>query len=257
MVNIMGSIKACEILASLTLFADDRQREALMRFFRTGPGQYGEGDKFLGLKVPVTRNIVKEAKGKVDFDEVSKLLDSEWHEARLAGLLLLVEMMKKATPGPKESPIKGAEERGRIAQFYLNHARKANNWDLVDVTCHKILGPYLLYPQTDGNLPDSHILDRLAESENLWEQRIGIVSTLALIRVGRFDETLRIASKLLSHTHDLIHKAVGWMLREVGKKSQETLLQYLDSEVHRMPRTTLRYAIERFAEEERQYWLHR
>ena len=253
----MNNIKASEILASLYLFADDRQRDALMRFFRTGPGQYGEGDKFLGLKVPVTRNIVKEAKGKVDFDEISKLLDSEWHEARLAGLLLLVEMMKKATPGTKESPMKGAEERGRIAQFYLNHARKANNWDLVDVTCHKIMGPYLLYPQSDGRLPDSHILDHLAESDNLWEQRIGIVSTLAFIRAGRFDETLRIASKLLSHPHDLIHKAVGWMLREVGKKSQETLLQYLDIEVHRMPRTTLRYAIERFAEDERQYWLHR
>ena len=166
-------------------------------------------------------------------------------------------MIKSVTPRRKDSPLKGAEERERIAQFYLEHARKANNWDLVDLSCPQIVGTYLLYPKIDGNLPDSAILDRLAESDNLWEQRISIVSTFALIRAGRFDETLRIASKLLSHPHDLIHKSVGWMLREVGKKSQETLLQYLNREVHRMPRTALRYAIERFPEHERQYWLHR
>lgn len=253
----MSNVKASEVLASLALFADDKQREILMRFFKTGPGQYGEGDKFFGIKVPVTRQIVKEARGKIDFNEIDKLLDSEWHEARLAGFLLLVEMIKSVTPRRKDSPLKGAEERERIAQFYLEHARKANNWDLVDLSCPQIVGTYLLYPKIDGNLPDSAILDRLAESDNLWEQRISIVSTFALIRAGRFDETLRIASKLLSHPHDLIHKSVGWMLREVGKKSQETLLQYLNREVHRMPRTALRYAIERFHEHERQYWLHR
>lgn len=250
-------LKSEDIESALLEQADEEQRKVLCRFFKTGKGEYGEGDKFIGLKVPITRQVVKLAKRQVKLDEIEKLLLSQWHEVRLAGLLLLVEEMKAATPKKRDTPLSGAERRKELTDFFLAHARQANNWDLVDLSCEYILGTALLYPGPDGRMPDRSILDRLAVSDNLWEQRISIVSTLTLIRANQFDDTLRIAGKLISHRHDLIHKAVGWMLREVGKRDKPLLEDFLEKHYNRMSRTTLRYAIERFPEHERRQWLKR
>lgn len=248
---------ASEILEVLSSMACDEQRRVLMRFFKTGPGEYGEGDEFFGIKVPQTRAVVKEARGTVPFAEIERLLYSRWHEARLCGFLLLVEEMKAATPRRRDPDSHGAERRQEIAAFYLRHARQANNWDLVDLSCSYIIGVWLLHQAPGGNMPDRGLLDRLAESSDLWEQRIAIVSTAALIRAGEYADTLRIATRLLGHDHDLIHKAVGWMLREVGKRDADLLRTYLDANLRRMHRTTLRYAIERLPAPERQAWLRR
>ena len=165
--------------------------------------------------------------------------------------------MKAALPEARQVQTAKAERREEIAQFYLRHAHKANNWDLVDMTCPKILGYWLLYPQADGTMPDRGILDRLAESDNLWEQRIAMVTNWMLIRHGQLEDALRIADRLLAHPHDLIHKAVGWMLREVGKENMAVLEDYLEQRYSQMSRTTLRYAIEKMAEPQRQAWLRR
>ncbi|MDE6534806.1 MAG: DNA alkylation repair protein [Muribaculaceae bacterium] len=235
---------------------DEEQREHLMRFFKTGPGQYGEGDMFLGLKVPVTRAIVRKVHKRVELEDLQQLLDSEWHEVRLCGLLILVEMMKANLPKRSDD----AEELSRkkscreaIAKFYLANARQANNWDLVDLSCQYILGPYLRLDKS-GNFD---LLMKLAESDNLWEQRISIVTTLDFIRNGITEPTLILADKLIGHHHDLIHKAIGWTLREVGKKNESVLIGFLETHYMEMPRTALRYAIERLPEPTRQYWLHR
>lgn len=248
-------IKANEILSTMMSMGDERQRGILMRFFKTGKGEYGEGDNFLGIKVPDTRIVVKEARLSVPFDEIEKLLKSEWHEVRLCGFLLLVEEMKAALPKARQAATANAQCREEIAQFYLRHARMANNWDLVDMSCPKILGKWLLYPQADGNMPDRSVLYRLAESSNLWEQRIAMVTCWMLIRADQFDDTLRLATLLLNHPHDLIHKAVGWMLREVGKRDMATLEDFLSEHLHQMHRTTLRYAIEKMSEGKRKFYL--
>ena len=250
-------VTAAEILSELMAEGSEAQAAQLRRFFKCGPGEYGEGDRFLGLKNPQTRAIVRLVRREVPLAEIEKLLYSEWHEARLFGFLLLVEEMKAALPKKRDLPVWGAERREELATFYLKHARQANNWDLGDLSCPKILGEWLVYPGSDGELPSTDILDRLAGSGNLWEQRITIVTTWRLIRDGRFDETLRLARCFLSHPHDLIHKATGWMLREVGKKNEEVLVAFLEENYARMPRTALRYAIERMSEPDRQYWLTR
>lgn len=244
---------AKDIIDTMLPMRNEEQRQILQRFFKTGKGQYGEGDKFLGLKVPQTRIVVKEAKLDVPLPEIKTLLYSEWHEIRLCGFLLLVEEMKAALP--KRGGIGQSDRRKETADFYLMHARQANNWDLVDLSCSYILGKFLLYPLPDGSMPDRNILDTLSESENLWEQRISIVSTAALIKEGEFCDTLRIAEKLLRHPHDLIHKAVGWMLREVGKKDISILRDFLSLHHNTMPRTALRYAIEKMEPEEKKKWM--
>lgn len=246
-----------EILGILESMADERQAANLMRFFKTGKGSYGEGDRFLGLKCPQTRMIVREARGDVPYEEIEKLLASEWHEARFAGFMLLVEEMKSALPKKRDPLTAHAAERDGIAAFYLRHARRANNWDLVDMTCPKILGEWLLYPSANGALPDRDILDRLVESDNLWEQRIGIVTTWRLIKEGQIDDTLRLAVKLLGHPHDLINKATGWMLREVGKKDIDVLTDFLGVHCREMSRTTLRYSIEKMSPADRRHWLEK
>lgn len=246
-------ITALDIEECLLAERSEKQRKILCRFFKTGKGEYGEGDEFLGLRAPQTHLVVKEARGEVPFEEIEKLLYSRWHEARLAGFLLLVEEMKLALPKKSDRDNSKTIRRRQIADFYLRHTKQANNWDLVDMSCPKILGYYLLH-----SLPaDYSVLYRLAQSDNLWEQRIGIVTNWMLIRNGIFTPTLEIADMLLGHPHDLIHKAVGWMLREVGKRDKETLLSYLEQNYHRMSRTTLRYAIEKLPEGERQLWLKR
>lgn len=250
-------ITAEDIYCTLEQMGDERQARNLSRFFKTGKGDYGEGDRFLGLKCPQTRMVVREARLDVPFEEIEKLLYSEWHEVRFAGFMLLVEEMKAALPRKRDPQTLHAERRKAVVDFYLRHARQANNWDLVDMTCTKIVGEWLLYPQADGTMPDHGILDRLAASDNLWEQRIGMVTTWRLTRAGQTDDTFRLATKLLHHPHDLMHKAVGWMLREAGKVDKDLLLDYLEEHYREMSRTTLRYAIERLPEPERQYWLKR
>ena len=247
-------VLAKDIEGLLMEMRDDNQRDHLMRFFKTGKGQYGEGDCFLGLKVPQTRAIVKEAKLLVDFGEIERMLYSQWHEVRLCALLLLVEEMKANMPKSKDteaSLIIKAERREEIARFYIKHARQANNWDLVDLSCQYVLGVYIRLSGKENY----SILYNLAKSPDLWEQRIAIVSTLEFIRNGIFEPTIQISELLINHPHDLIHKAIGWMLREIGKRDKAVLLEYLEKNSGRLPRTSLRYAIERFPEPERQHWL--
>lgn len=217
--------------------ADPSQVEGLSRFFKTGPGQYGEGDRFLGIKVPVTRGVVKECWKQTGFDELEECLASEYHEIRLAGLLALVEIYSHAR--------KDMSLRSRCIDFYLSHTDRINNWDLVDLSCYNLLGDWLLDK-------DRSLLYRLAsDGKNIWEQRIGMVSTMAFIRQGQLDDTFAIADLLLNHPHDLIHKAVGWLLREAGKRDMDALRVFLDHRAASMPRTMLRYAIEKFPERER------
>lgn len=234
---------------------DEQQRIILSRFFKTGKGEYGEGDRFLGLKVPQTRAVVREAKLKVTLPEIAELLKSEWHEVRLSGFLLLVEEMSAALPKRGKDTPEQALRRRLILDLYLRNAHRANNWDLVDLSAPYIVGNYLMAPLPDGSLPPTDLLDRLAADTNLWRQRISIVSTATLIRANCFDDTLRIAVKLLPHPHDLIHKATGWMLREVGKRDLPTLLAFLDTHHAAMSRTTLRYAIERLSPAQRHHYL--
>jgi 3-methyladenine DNA glycosylase AlkD len=223
------------IFQELFSVADSAKATFLQAFFKTGKGQYAEGDVLLGIVMPLIRNIVK-ASPSLPFAEIQLLLDSEFHEARLAGLLLLAKQFKKA---------KTDAERKTIYLFYLQNARRANNWDLVDVTCRDVVGLYLLDKR------DRNILYKLAASDNLWEQRMAIVSTWTFIKHRQFDDTLAIAEILLPHKHDLIHKAVGWMLREVGKKDKDTLVEFLDRHYQKMSRTSVRYAIEHFDPDEK------
>lgn len=248
-------IKAEDIIDTLLSMGNERQRENLMRFFKTGKGQYGEGDKFIGIKVPDTRKVVKEARLRVTLDEIRTLLMSEWHEARLCGFLLLVEEMSAALPKGRQEPTANAARREEIALFYLRHTQWANNWDLVDMSCPKILGKWLLYPLADGSMPDRQVLYRLAASHNLWEQRIAMVTCWMLIHADQYYDALHLATILLPHSHDLIHKATGWMLREVGKRDINVLEEYLEEHAAKMHRTTLRYAIEKMSEGKRRYYM--
>lgn len=247
-------VTANDVIGLLEEMRNDEQRVVLMRFFKTGHGQYGEGDQFLGLKVPQTRAIVKEARLLVPPEEIAILVHSPWHEVRLAGFLLLVEEMQAALPKKKDTEAEAAAKavrRGEIATLYLKYACQANNWDLVDLSCEYVLGPYLQLDCSDC-MPT---LMALARSANLWEQRIAIVTTLHFIRSGIFAPTFAIADQLMHHPHDLIHKAMGWMLREVGKRDKPLLVDYLTLNSHVLPRTALRYAIEKFPEPERKAWL--
>ena len=294
------------LLEQMLSHADPSQVPGLARFFKTGPGQYGEGDKFLGIKVPVTRAIVKECwrkvgtpwdgkggaswdgrSGSFDFPELEECICSEYHEVRLAALLTLVEIFKHSKRSldfarddkvghfdqvpplsfrpseardlsfrPSEVPplsFRPSEARGEICiDFYLSHTQFINNWDLVDLSCYPLLGEWLL------DSPDRSLLYNLARNgRTIWEQRIGIVSTMTFIRHGQLDDTFAIADILLHHPHDLIHKAVGWLLREAGKRNKPALEAYLAPRYAVMPRTMLRYAIEKFPEVERQRYLAR
>ena len=223
--------------------ADPSQVEGLSRFFKTGPGEYGEGDKFLGIKVPVTRMVVKECWKEVGFPELEECLMSEYHEVRLAGLLALVGVFSHSK--------RDAVTRDKCVDFYLSHTDKINNWDLVDLSCYPLLGVWLL--DKDRSL----LYDLARNGKTIWEKRIGIVSTMTFIRHGQLEDTFAIADILLKHPHDLIHKAVGWLLREAGKKDKNALVEYLEPRFRSMPRTMLRYSIEKFPEEERKRYLVR
>lgn len=230
------------------MLENPEQRKILMGFFKTGKGQYGEGDEFLGLKVPETRAIVKEY-NQLPLPEVNILLQSQWHEVRLCGFLILVDQYNR----------KGAseEEKAKILQLYLENARQANNWDLVDLSCYKILGRWLV--ESDAPKEEKlKLMDKLANSDNLWEQRISMVSTMAALKNQDTSYTLRYAKHHLGHKHDLMHKAVGWLLREMGKRcGMDELRAFLEENVAKMPRTALRYAIERMDKTEREYWMNK
>jgi 3-methyladenine DNA glycosylase AlkD len=228
------------ILQALHAIANPQKAQFLSRFFKTAKGQYAEGDLMLGIPVPAIRTIVNQSP-PLPLEEIQTILNSQYHEARMAGLLLLVKQFKKA----KEI------ERKEIFNFYLKNTRRVNNWDLVDTSCRDIIGLYL------ADKTDRSILYRLADSDNLWEQRIAIVSTWTFIKNRRYADTLAIAEKLLLHKHDLIHKAVGWMLREVGKKDRQTLENFLEIHSKHMPRTALRYALEHFPPADRAYFMKR
>jgi 3-methyladenine DNA glycosylase AlkD len=225
----------------------------LQRFFKTGKGEYGEGDVFLGISVPEQRKIAKEFKD-ILLSDVENLLNSEIHEKRLIGLLILIEQYKKTIKDEDERALLekefGEKKKEEIFKFYLKKAKenRINNWDLVDLSAHQIVGDYLLDKEKD-------ILYELTKG-NLWEKRISIISTFAFIRNKEFDDSLRISEILLKDEHDLIHKAVGWMLREIGKKDVSILEDFLKKHYKNMPRTMLRYAIEKFDEEKRKRWLN-
>ncbi len=298
---------AKEIIAYMESLQNEEQRRVLMGFFKTGPGEYGEGDEFLGLKVPQTREVVKAAWKDFPLDEVPELLMSKWHEVRLCGLLILVAKFERLTKraaartplectertGTERTPLECTETiktplkctetiktplectetiktprecaeeaiRGRdeILTMYLQYAERANNWDLVDLSVHKILGHWLLLPTNLGDRDYKiKVLDELAQSDNLWKQRMSIVCSWKTSQMGDPSWCLRYAETHLHHPHDLMHKAVGWMLREMGKRvSMDLLREFLRQHAHEMPRTMLRYAIEKMSEQERQYWMKR
>jgi 3-methyladenine DNA glycosylase AlkD len=219
---------------------NQEKAKILLRFFKTGPGEYGEGDIFLGINVPEIRSLAKKWQ-KADNILVEELLGNKYHEVRLLGGLILVDKYEQA---------KDEKEKKAVLSFYLKHRQAFNNWDLVDVTVYKIWGDYLL-----RNRSQRKDLFEFARSANLWERRMAVVATMALIKNNQFGEIFKLTKQLLNDQEDLIHKALGWMLREVGEKDKESLEAFLDKHVLKLPRTTLRYAIEKFSKERRKHYL--
>ena len=234
---------------------DPSQVEGLSRFFKTGKGQYGEGDQFLGIKVPVTREVVKQCWQETSFDDLEACIASEYHEMRLAALLTLVQIFKHAKKNKAllqshcgQRPAISCATQQQCVDFYLAHTQYINNWDLVDLSCYELLGTWLLDK-------DRTLLYNLARNgKTIWEQRIGMVSTMQFLRHGELDDTYAIADIFLAKPqplHDLLQKAVGWLLREAGKRDEQRLKDWLSPRYTTMPRTMLRYAIEKFPEDER------
>lgn len=208
--------------------AKPEKLKILSSFFRTGKGEYAEGDRMLCVSVPEQRQIAKKYYKLINLGDVDKLLANSYHEDRLTGLIILTYQIENA----------GESEQKKIVDFYLKHLDRVNNWDLVDLSCYKILGNYLLDKPRD-------VLYKLARTNHLWSQRVAMVSTYAFIRQGQFTDTLKLAKIFLRHKHDLIHKAVGWMLREVGKRDEKVLRGFLDKYANKMPRVMYRYAVEK------------
>ena len=217
----------------LQALSDAEKREIFPKFFKAGKGEYGEGDRFLGVTVPNIRAIAKLHKD-ISIEEIRELIRSEWHEVRLCALIIMVEKSKK----------KDEALRKELFNLYLSQTKRINNWDLVDLSCRFIIGEYLLDKSRD-------ILYQLAQSPLLWDNRIAIVSTYAFIRKGQLEDTYALSDLMMQHPHDLMHKAIGWMLREAGKRNPERLYDYVMSHRADMPRTMLRYAIEKFSPKER------
>ena len=217
----------------LQALSDAEKREIFPKFFKAGKGEYGEGDRLLGVTVPNIRAIAKLHKD-ISIEEIRDLIQSEWHEVRLCALIIMVEKSKK----------KDEALRKELFNLYLSQTKRINNWDLVDLSCRFIIGEYLLDKSRD-------ILYQLAQSPLLWDNRIAIVSTYAFIRKGQLEDTYALSDLMMQHPHDLMHKAIGWMLREAGKRNPERLYDYVMSHRADMPRTMLRYAIEKFSPKER------
>ncbi len=229
---------AKDIQTALEKASTPEKRDFLPHFFKTGKGGYGEGDKFIGVVVPDIRKIAK-ANKTLSSDELTLLLNNEYHECRMCALFILIEKYKKANQ----------EEKKQMVDFYLAHSHRINNWDLVDLSARDIVGEYLIDKE------DRKILYKLAQSELLWDQRIAVIATFAFIRKNDFSDIIKLSEQLLSHKHDLMHKAVGWMLREAGKRDKNTLIGFLDKHYKNMPRTMLRYSLEKLAPEEKAYYM--
>jgi 3-methyladenine DNA glycosylase AlkD len=269
---------AREIVEYMESLFNENVRQGMLRFFKTGPGDYGEGDEFLGIKSPQVREIVKHVSRGFLLDEVPELLMSRWHEVRLCGFLILVDKFERLATKRLEQDEQAIKKRDEIVTLYLQYAERANNWDLVDLSVYKILGHWLMLPTFLGkdiiskDLKDSkdnyqiltlsesldykiEVLDSLAKSDCLWKQRMSVVCTWYPSHHDDPSWCLRYAEIHLHHPHDLMHKAVGWMLREMGKSYIELLRTFLRQHAHEMPRTMLRYAIEKLPETERKEWL--
>ena len=230
-----------QILEALQFLSSPEKKEFLPYFFKTGKGEYAEGDKFIGVVVPDSRKLVKEYWQKAELSDVQEILKSEFHEMRLVALLILVNKFEKS---------KDKTEQKKLVDFYLKNTKYINNWDLVDLSCYKLLGRYCFENRKDD------ILRELSNSDNMWEKRIAIVATMHHIKKGKsFDLTQELVLNNLNHPHDLMHKANGWLLREIGNKDEEVLLDFLKIHYQNMPRTTLRYAIEKLDEDLRQDFL--
>lgn len=229
-----------DIKQALEILSIPEKAEFFPKFFKTGKGEYGEGDVFIGVTVPDQRSVAKEFYNKISLEELGELLSSKIHEHRLTALLILVYKFEKT---------KDKIGQKQIIDFYLKHTKHINNWDLVDTSCYKILGRYCFENQ------DSKILEKLSDSKNMWEMRMAIVGTMHHIKKGQFELTKNFALKNLKHPHDLMHKANGWLLREMGKMNEKELLDFLKLHYKEMPRTSLRYAIEKLDEELRQDYL--
>ena len=227
------------ITSELQALSNAEKREIFPKFFKAGKGEYGEGDCFLGVTVPNIRAIAKLHKD-ISIEEIRELIQSEWHEVRLCALIIMVEKSKK----------KDEALRKELFNLYLSQTKRINNWDLVDLSCRFIIGEYLLDKSRD-------ILYQLAQSPLLWDNRIAIVSTYAFIRKGQLEDTYALSDLMMHHPHDLMHKAIGWMLREAGKRDSERLYDYVMSHRADMPRTMLRYAIEKFSPIERSILMKR
>ena len=244
-------MKAIDVEKTLKTKANKIKAQLLSRFFKTGKGEYGEGDVFLGITVPEQRLIAKEFMS-IPLEEVQKLLQNPVHECRLTALLILVYKYENLSKKRKTLAIFDDKEvqklKGQVFNFYVKNTKYINNWDLVDVTCHKIVGEYL-YKR------DRKILYRLAKSKNVWEKRIAIISTFYFIQQCDFSDSIKIAEMLLNDKHDLIHKAVGWMLREVGKRDEKVLHDFLKIHIKKISRTALRYSIEKMTDEFRRHYM--
>ena len=272
--------QAQEVIRHMETLGSKEQRDNLMRFFKTAPGEYGYGDEFLGLKVPQTRTVVGTVARTFPIGEVPELLTSCWHEVRLCGLLILVDKFERQSTKRLLNDETAMHQRDEILAMYLHYADRANNWDLVDMSAPKILGHWLLLPTSLGGATTGQhrdyklsVMDSLARSgplqpgpslragssgicEGLWRQRMSIVSTWKTSQQGDPSWCLRYAELLMHHPHDLMHKAVGWMLREMGKRvSMDLLRDFLSQHAGEMSRTTLRYAIEKMDDRERQFWM--
>lgn len=234
--TLMMAKNYTSVINELRKYSDHQKKTVLQRFFKTAPGEYGEGDKFLGVTNPNIRKVAKQF-SELSWETLEALIESQWHEVRLCTLFIAIIKYKK-------EPQKGL-------QFYLSHLKWVNNWDLVDLSAPNLLGQYLIEQK------ERQILTSLIEVNNLWYKRIAIVATLPLIKKGEFETTLTLAEKLLTTKEDLLQKAAGWMLREIGKKDNDTLLEFLDKNVSRMPGTMLRYSIEKLPESQRQEYLTR
>jgi 3-methyladenine DNA glycosylase AlkD len=234
-----GLMPLQELRSELKALANPEAAAFLQKYFKTGRGEYGEGDRFLGIKIPVLRGLARKYKA-LPLEQAVDLLQSPYHEERMLALLLLVRMFEKG-----DEPL-----RKRIYQTYLSHTRFINNWDLVDTSAPHIVGAYL---ENRSKAP----LDKLSRSQSVWERRIAMLATQRYIKHGEFDDALRIADRLRKDEHDLIHKAAGWMLREIGQKDLVTLRAFLNQHHATMPRTMLRYAIEKLAPQERKLYLGR
>lgn len=229
-----------QIVEALNDLSIPEKAEFFPKFFKTGKGEYGEGDLFLGVKVPDQRAVAKDYYAKISLDELSELLSSKYHEHRLTALFILISKFEKT----KDKAVK--EE---IVEFYLNHLKYVNNWDLVDSSCYKILGRYAFENQKED------VLRKLSASEEMWHKRIAVVGTMHYVKKGSFDLTKEFVTQNLKHPHDLMHKANGWLLREMGNKSENELINYLNQYYKEMPRTCLRYSIEKLDEQVRQDYL--